>query len=133
VHRPTIPTYALRYLESHDGLEWGPQGEACLTPRGDEIGFGRPFVLERGNGGLQMWYSIRTRKNRYRIGYAESPDGLSWERRDDRAGIDASESGWDSEMVALASLQETRYGTYLFYNGNNFGETGFGAALLSAD
>ena len=32
-------------------------------------------------------------------------------------------------MVGLSSVVETREGTYLFYNGNNYGETGFGVAV----
>ena len=36
---------------------------------------------------------------------------------------------WDSQMVGLAALLETAYGTYLFYNGNGYGATGFGVAV----
>jgi hypothetical protein len=75
-----------------------------------------------------MWYSIRTRSKGYRLGYAESADGRSWTRKDDEAGLDVSESGWDSEMICFACVQPTPYGTYMFYNGNNYGETGFGVA-----
>ena len=32
-------------------------------------------------------------------------------------------------MVGLSSLVETPYGTYLFYNGNGYGATGFGVAI----
>jgi predicted GH43/DUF377 family glycosyl hydrolase len=128
-HGKIVPSYPLRYLESGDGLSWGPSGSICLAPNRDqEIGFARPFVVEDG-GRLRMWYSIRPVGTDYRLGYAESDDGLEWERRDDLVGIDVSDHGWDSEMIGLACLQQTKYGTYLFYNGNNFGETGFGAAV----
>jgi hypothetical protein len=36
-------------------------------------------------------------------------------------------------MVGLTCYQETPHGTYLFYNGNNFGETGFGVAVLEEE
>ena len=122
------PRYALRHLESADGLRWGAAGDVCLAPREGELGFGRPCVLDHGDG-LRMWYSLRTAHRGYRIGYAESPDGRAWERRDDLAGIDVSDAGWDSEMVCLSCVLPTPYGTYLFYNGNNYGETGFGVAV----
>lgn len=124
-----VPSYPLRYLESPDGVSWGPTGAICMELGEDEIGFARPYVVDQG-GALRMWYSIRRAGKGYRLGYAESEDGLSWERRDDLVGIDVSGEGWDSEMVGLACVQQTKHGTYLFYNGNNFGETGFGAAVL---
>jgi hypothetical protein len=125
-----IPTYNIRYLESGDGIGWGPQGEVCLDfANDDEFGFGRPYV-SRENESYRMWYSIRTISKGYRIGYAESGDGRHWLRKDQEAGIDVSGCGWDSQMVCFACIQKTRYGTYMFYNGNNYGESGFGAALL---
>lgn len=122
------PTYDLRHLESTDGVTWGPSGMVCLRPAPDELGFGRPCVLE-DDGTFRMWYSVRTLARGYRIGYAESDDGLVWERQDARAGIDVSGSGWDSEMIGLSCLQRTAHGLLLFYNGNNYGETGFGVAI----
>jgi hypothetical protein len=65
----------------------------------------------------------------YRIGYAESGDGVEWERKDEQAGIDVSPSGWDSQMVAYPFVFEHADATYLFYNGNGFGREGFGYAV----
>lgn len=123
------PRYALRHVTSSDGVRWPDLGEVVLAPRGDdELGFGRPCVLPHGDG-LRMWYSLRTLSRGYRLGYAESPDGRVWERHDERAGLALSDSGWDSEMVCLSCVLPTEHGTYLFYNGNNYGETGFGVAV----
>jgi predicted GH43/DUF377 family glycosyl hydrolase len=123
------PRYALRHLASDDGLRWGAHGEVCLEPEGDdELGFGRPCVLADGDR-MRMWYSVRTLSKGYRLGYAESADGLAWERRDGEAGLDVSATGWDSEMACLSCLLPTAHATYLFYNGNNYGETGFGVAV----
>jgi hypothetical protein len=52
---------------------------------------------------------------------------------DDQVGIDVSPDGWDSTMLCFASLQPTRYGTYLFYNGNDYGATGLGVAVQEND
>jgi hypothetical protein len=124
------PTYGMRYLESPDGVTWPQQGTPCLEPAApDEYGFGRPYVLDDGER-LRMWYSVRSHSLGYRLGYAESADGIVWERRDDEAGIDVSDDGWDSEMIHCGWVQPTPFGTYLFYNGNGYGETGFGVAAL---
>jgi hypothetical protein len=124
-----VPVYELRYLESGDGLAWGDEGQVCIDFAGpDEHGFGRPAVLEE-DGLYRMWLSVRYLSRGYRFGYAESPDGRSWTRMDERAGIDVSDSGWDSEMVAFASIVRRGEGAYLFYNGNGFGATGFGVAV----
>lgn len=125
-----IPTYNLRYLESEDGLSWGKKGRICLELSGtDEIGFGRPYVIKE-NQGYRMWYSIRIISKGYRIGYAESKNGLNWERNDHVVGIDVSESGWDSEMICFPAVVDIGKKRYMFYNGNNYGETGFGVAIL---
>jgi hypothetical protein len=125
-----LPCYQLRYQESSDPTRWGPHGLLSMpVSGGDEHGFGRPFVVLDGEI-HRMWYSIRTISRRYHLGYAESLDGRAWTRKDEEVGIAVSESGWDSEMVCYCCLQQTRYGTYMFYNGNNFGETGVGVAVL---
>jgi hypothetical protein len=77
-----------------------------------------------------MFYSVRTRSKGYRLGYAESVDGLNWTRKDEAIGIDVSDSGWDSQMIAYSSLVKHKDKVYLFYNGNNLGESGFGYAEL---
>jgi hypothetical protein len=76
-----------------------------------------------------MWYA--SRGTAYRIGYAESSDGRHWERRDGEAGIDVSDSGWDSEMLAYPCVFDHRGQRYMLYNGNGFGQTGIGLAILS--
>jgi hypothetical protein len=130
VNGKQVPSYDMRYLESADCADWGRKGVVCMTPEApDEYGFGRPWVVREG-GVYRMWYSVRTVSKGYRIGYAESADGLNWERRDGEAGIGVSAEGWDSEMVCFSCVQPTRHGTYMFYNGNGYGETGFGVAVL---
>jgi hypothetical protein len=76
-----------------------------------------------------MWYSFRG--NSYRIGYAESPDGITWTRRDEEAGIEISESGWDSEMLTYPWVFRHENTMYMLYNGNSYGKTGVGLAVAS--
>jgi sucrose-6-phosphate hydrolase SacC (GH32 family) len=129
----SLPRYNLRYLESPDGVTWGDRGQVCLDfADDDEHAFGRPWVF-RHDGRHKLIYSVRRRSNGYRLGYAESADGIAWERHDDAVGIDVSAEGWDSEEIAYGSVVLRDDGSaYLFYNGNARGRTGFGVAVLES-
>jgi predicted GH43/DUF377 family glycosyl hydrolase len=130
-----VPVYVIKHLTSTDGLNWPDEGKTLLVPMDpDEHGFGRPWVVRQPGGGYEMFYSVRRRSlAAYRLGFAISPDGLSWERRDASLGLDVSESGWDSEAVAYSSVIDCADRTYCFYNGNGFGSSGFGCAERMAD
>jgi hypothetical protein len=125
-----VPVYTIHYLESNDGLTWGNEGLECLKMESqDEHGFGRPYVIKE-KGLYKMFYSIRFKQKGYRLGYAESRNGVDWQRKDNEMGLDASQSGWDSETVCYSAVISYRDRTYLFYNGNDFGRSGFGYACL---
>ena len=74
-----------------------------------------------------MWYSYRGPS--YRIGYAESADGIVWTRRDSTSVVPPSESGWDSEMTTYPVVVRRGDRLYMLYNGNDYGRTGIGLAL----
>jgi hypothetical protein len=131
------PVYVIKYAESVDGVEWRRLNAPCIDQRSAEEAQGRPWVVRDGDV-YRMWYCYRgsrgyrhDRSQSYRIGYAESADGVSWVRRDDDAGISASEQGWDSEMVAYPSVFALRGRWHLLYNGNGFGATGIGHATAT--
>ena len=134
------PFYVIKYAESNDGIKWFSDGTVCIdVVSPDEGGIARPFVLKE-NGIYKMWYSYRKGKNyrkdksqSYRIGYGESKDGINWYRMDDKAGIDISESGWDSEMIAYPNIYQHKGRIYMLYNGNNFGMSGIGYAEMAND
>ena len=131
--RPEGPLhrYLTKYAESDDGIEWRRRGLVSIGFEApDEIALTRPCVL-KGDGRYQMWYSRRGAS--YRIGYAESTDGLSWRRLDGEVGIDVSSSGWDSEMISYAFVFDAEGQRYMLYNGNGYGATGIGLAVLEAD
>ena len=62
------------------------------------------------------------------MGYAESRDGVTWTRRDADLQLDVSPDGWDSDTVEYAAVVESGGRTLCFYNGDDFGRAGFGAA-----
>lgn len=130
VNGSQYPEYVIRTATSKDGLSWGA-GTPCFAHEGGhEFGFGRPWVM-RDEDGFRMWYSIRSRNAPYRIGYAESADGISWVRKDSEAGIEASPDGWDSGMICYSCVVDVAGARYMFYNGNRHGASGFGLAVLS--
>jgi len=123
------PQYHIKYAESHDGIGWTRRGRVCIDfASPEEYAFGRPCVIRDRDGIYRMWYSVRG--ERYRIGVAESSDGLTWTRMDDAVGIDVSESGWDSEMVEYPLVFDAAGRRYMLYNGNGYGRTGMGLAVL---
>jgi hypothetical protein len=124
--------YHIKYAVSTDGLRWAKDGLVCIDFHSpDEYAISRPSILRATNGKYRMWYSHRG--DRYRIGYAESADGLVWERMDAQAGIEPSESGWDSEMIEYPCVFTAGQTTYLLYNGNDYGRTGIGLAILQGE
>lgn len=133
------PVYQIKYAESSNGYEWVRPNTTCIQYKFDGEANSRPCVIKE-NGLYRMWYcfrgsnSFRTDKSQsYRIGYAESRDGKYWIRMDEDVGIDRSEEGWDSTMMAYPFVHEHRGVKHMFYNGNGFGESGFGYAVLVDD
>ena len=123
--------YHIKYAESRDGIHWERKGRVSIDYQSkDEYAIARPCVVEE-DGLYKMWYSFRGKS--YRIGYAESQDGLTWRRKDEEVGIDVSASGWDSEMIAYPVVFDHQGDRYMLYNGNGYGKTGIGLAILAKD
>lgn len=119
--------YHIRYAQSKDGITWKRDGTICIDFQEGEYAFGRPCVIHDKDC-YRMWYSYRG--DVYRIGYAESKDGIRWIRKDEKAGIHPSDTGWDAEMIAYAHVFDHKGKRYMVYNGNGYGKTGFGMAVL---
>lgn len=131
----SMPVYNIRYAESNDGIHWPDNGEVQIPiSEPDEHGFGRPCVISKKGGGYRMFYSVRRRSfAAYRLGYAESSDGRTWNRMDDRLNLNVSETGFDSDSIMYAAPIEINGKLYLFYNGNDFGRDGFALAVLERE
>lgn len=123
------PRYNIRHAYSSDGVHLHSRFDICVDMRGGEYRVGRPYVIKR-DGIYRMFYGAGTIKEGYRLAYAESPDGISWIRKDDEVGIQVSPSGWDSRMQAYPAVVTYEDRTYMFYNGNDYGRDGFGYAVV---
>jgi len=123
--------HLIKYAESPDGIQWIRNGLVALDFNAPaEYAMCKPCVLKSG-GTYEMWFC--SRGERYRIRYAQSPDGIRWTRLDAHAGIDVSASGWDSDMIEYPCVFEHGRRRYLLYAGNGYGRTGFGLAVLDED
>jgi predicted GH43/DUF377 family glycosyl hydrolase len=125
------PNYHIRYLESSNGIDFPVEGKICVTTQGREYRIGRPRVY-RTDFGYEMFYTKGTLDGEYLPGYAQSNDGINWERMDDQVGLGVSAEGWDSRALSYISLLSRKDRTYAFFNGNDFGRDGFGYAVLES-
>lgn len=129
--------YKIGHATSDDGVNWIRDGRQIVSDKlnADECQ-ALPTVFERG-GMHHMYFcyrqahGFRLQSSRgYRLGYAWSHDMLNWVRDDDQAGIDVSDDGWDSQMQCYPHTFTLDGRVYMLYNGNEFGRTGFGLAVL---
>ena len=132
----TEPLYQIKYAESSDGIDWQRDNVTCIDYSFEGEANARPSVIKEGSL-YRMWFCFRGSVNyrsdksqSYRLGYAESRDGIRWQRLDEQVGIERSEEGWDSVMMEYPYVYEHRGTKYMLYNGNGFGESGFGYATL---
>lgn len=129
------PIYDLKIAHSTNAIDWYPENNVAIPLKPKEGGVSRPTVLFDDEV-YKMWYSYRGFMNyrsnidkSYRIGYAESHDGIHWDRKDNLCGIDISSSGWDSEMIEYPNVIKINEKLVMFYNGNGFGRSGIGVAV----
>lgn len=126
--------YNLEYAESTDGINWKRDKNIAIDFKDEfEYALGVPRV-KKDNDLYKMWFCSRATKDipTYRIRYAESNDGINWIRKDE-VGIDVSKDGWDSEMICYPFIFDHKDKRYMLYNGNGYGKTGFGLAILESN
>lgn len=129
----TSMKHVFKYAESLDGIHWQRSNRIVVDlMHPGEFALSKPFVLKEEGQAYKMWYSYRANGNvlTYRIGYAESINGIDWIRKDDEAGIDVSKEGWDSEMISYPFVWRQNGELRMLYNGNSYGKSGFGLAVL---
>ena len=132
------PRYHIKYAESNNGIDWIRKGIIAIDyNNSEEAGIVKASVI-KVEGGYKMWYSYRSFENyrsnknsSYRIGFAYSTDGIEWQRLDNESGIARSRKGWDSLMIEYPHVIKVKGQYLMFYNGNDFGKSGFGYATAN--
>jgi len=128
--------YKIRLATSKDGINWHKRNVNMIPPvlPEDECQAGPDVIFL--NDRYHMFFTYRyahdfkNKERGYKIGYAYSFDAINWKRDDSQVGIRLSETGWDSEMMHYPHVFELDGKVYMIYNGNNFGEEGFGLAEM---
>jgi predicted GH43/DUF377 family glycosyl hydrolase len=135
--KPEI-SHKIRLAISEDGLKWNKVNRN-LIPNSwhTDESQASPDVFF-ANGKYHMffcgWIPSNFRVTRTRtIGYAYSTDLINWIRDDSKVGIQLSQDGWDSKMIAYPHVFELDDEVYMMYIGNEVGRFGFGLAKLIGD
>ena len=130
------PFYHIKYAHSKDGINWIREGKICVDYDSFSDAISGPSII-KDKGTYFLYYSYRNnlnyrvdKKTSYRIGYSASSDGTNWDRKDKGMDLIMSDTGWDSEMMAYPNVIRFKNKLFMFYNGNGFGKTGFGYAIL---
>jgi len=128
-------TYELRSCRSDNLLDWIRPNQPILPTSLPNESNTRPTIIP-GKEKWHMWFcyrgtqDFRDGSDSYRIGYAWSKDLINWTRKDNQAGIEPSNDGWDSKMLAYPCVVAVGEKILMFYSGNGFGQDGFGYAEL---
>jgi hypothetical protein len=123
------PLYHIKYAESNDGVHWVRNNISCITPNNEYECTARPSIIKE-NGIYKMWYcyrgsfDYRDGKDSYQIGYAESSNGINWERKDNNIKFNIGSSSYDNKMTCYPNVINVNNQQILFYNGNSFGKQG---------
>lgn len=130
------PVYKIRHAKSNDGINWIKTDSDLIESRIEQDEAQASPDVFFLNDRYHMFFCYRYSRNYrckeygYRVGYAWSDDLKTWNREDESAGIDVSESGWDSEMISYPHIFQLNNKIYMYYLGNQVGRHGFGLAEL---
>jgi len=118
------PNARIGYATSPDGITWTKYEDNPVLDLGapgewDNLQVTDPFVLFE-DGTYKMWYTGRGDTSYHRIGYATSPDGITWTKYEDNPVLDLGAPGeWDDLLVGdpFVLFED---GTYkMWYSGQN--------------
>ena len=123
-----FPYYDIKFAKSKNLITWNQTGISCIRLKRGERAVARPFVVYE-NKIFKMWYCYEKKTNGYKIGYSESLDGKKWIRQDNKIKFLNSFEG-EKKMRAYPNITKINGNTFIFYNGNNYGEEGIFCAKL---
>jgi hypothetical protein len=122
--------HVIKSATSINGINWLSLDEAIPHKIGQAQAFSRPTVLINEDESYDMWFSYRSGNGEaYRIGRATSNNAMHWNLNLKNSGINVSQSGWDSEMIEYPFVFKHKSETFMLYNGNGYGKSGFGLAI----
>ena len=108
------------YATSPDGETWTKFGSnpvltASAAWEGTRVG--SPNVIKDG-GTFRMWYVGRDANGVSRIGYATSPDGITWTKYGGNPVLDVGAAGsWESKYLSSPSVVQVGSTYHMWYGG----------------
>ncbi len=125
--------YNIKRRVSKDGINWSGTPTISIDyANSNEYAISRPTVLKNSLG-YHMYFSHREseKSTTYCIGYAFSEDGINWFRNDESVeNLNANRANWEKQMLCYPAVMEFGETRFMFYNGNEYGKSGFGLAVL---
>ena len=133
-------TWSIGLAISDDGITWtkvgdgpvldgeggwdGPWYEGSDQGRKRVGGICEPAVIyDAGAGLFRIWFSalgVRNDKSAFRIGYATSGDGITWERRREPVFEPDEDGSWDDTVVSQQTVVlDPPTGYHMFYFGTS--------------
>jgi len=120
--------YNIKYACSKDGINWEIDNLTSIDFSYDnEFAICRPSIIKFNNRYHMVFCH---RGDKYSLGYAYSEDKLNWVRDDKALKLNKSVTGFDSEEMSYPFWFIYDESIYLFYCGNNYGNSGIGVARL---
>jgi len=112
------------YATSPDGLTWTKYGSTPVLSPGavgswDEKGASFPTVIKEGTT-YKMWYTGMNAAGIGQVGYAISPDGITWTKYASNPVLNVGGAGsWDSGYVGMVSVVKVGTTYKLWYRGGS--------------
>jgi hypothetical protein len=132
--------YKIHMAISSDLVNWERLNRNLISDvLGDDECQALPSVISSRDGFLMAFCYREAFKFRddtrmaYRLGFAISKDGLEWVRADEKFSILPHVTGWDRDMRCYPHLFMIDDRIAILYNGNKFGEDGFGLAIQESE
>ena len=120
--------YDIKIATADGPLGWKRTGHSAIPLRDGERNVARPAVIRKSPTRLSMWFSyVNSVHGKYRIGYAESSDGVEWERDDESAGFSELPE-FAADMMCYPALFQVGDRLFMVFNGDRYGADGFGVA-----
>jgi len=130
IDKETYPKYNIKYATSKDGINWERVGKISVNYKhNEEYALARPSVLKFKDK-YHMWYSYKNLKNEYKIGYACSKNGINFKREDQKIFFSKNIKNFDDKMIAYPHVFLHKKNFYMLFNGNDYGKSGIGLAML---
>jgi predicted GH43/DUF377 family glycosyl hydrolase len=108
------------FATSLDGTTWTMLDTAVLKPTAgtwDETTVDFPAVL-RENGQYKMWYSSWQNGSTPKLGYATSPDGITWQKYLGNPVLGPGTEPWEADGATYCNVMPVQGGGYkMWYSG----------------